>query len=126
MRTESRSIAIDAPTEAVFAYVADPRNLPEWAPAFAESIRPDGEDWIVTTGGADLPVAVRASAEHGTVDILAARDGRRGAFTRVIPSSRGSAYVFALHFDDDADEAQVAAQMTTVEKELRTVRSRVE
>jgi uncharacterized protein YndB with AHSA1/START domain len=125
MRTESRSIAIAAPPEAVFAYVADPRNLPAWAPAFATAVRPDGDDWLVTQGDAELRVAVRTSAEHGTVDLLSTQDARRGAFTRVVPSHEGSAYVFTLHFEDDTPETAVARQMATVEEELRAVRAAV-
>ena len=126
MRTETRSISIAAPPAAVFDYVADPRNLPEWAPAFADSVRPDGAEWLVTSGGSELRIAVRASAEHGTVDLLRAQDRRKGAFTRVLPSGEGSAYLFTLLFDDGADEAAVAGQMATVERELEAVRARVE
>ena len=126
MRTETRSISIAAPPAAVFDYVADPRNLPEWAPAFADSVRRDGAEWLITSGESELRIAVRASAEHGTVDLLSAHDRRQGAFTRVVPSGAGSAYLFTLHFDDAADEAAVARQMATVERELEAVRARVE
>ena len=126
MRTETRSISIAAPPAAVFAYVADPRNLPEWAPAFADFVRPDGAEWLVTSAVRELRIAVRASAEYGTVDLLRAQDRRQGAFSRVVPSGEGSAYLFTLHFDDAADEAAVAGQMATVERELEAVRARVE
>jgi uncharacterized protein YndB with AHSA1/START domain len=125
MRTESRSISIAAAPEAVFAYVADPRNLPAWAPAFATAVRPDGDAWLVQQGDAELRIAVRACAEHGTVDLVAAQDARLGAFTRVVPSPQGSAYVFTLHFDDDVPEDAVSGQMATVEEELRAVRAAV-
>ena len=125
MRTESRSIAIAAPPEDVFSYVADPRNLPAWAPAFATAVRPDGNAWVVVQGDAELRVTVRASASHGTVDLLSAVDERRGAFTRVVPTPEGSAYVFALHFEDETPEEAVAQQMATVEQELRAVRAAV-
>jgi uncharacterized protein YndB with AHSA1/START domain len=126
MRTETRSITIAATPATVFGYVADPRNLPDWAPAFAGAIRADREHWIVTSGDAEFAIAVEASKRHGTVDLLRAEDPRRGAFTRVVPSGEGSAYIFTLHFPDGTDEAAVAAQMETVEEELRRVRERVE
>ena len=62
---------------------------------------------------------------HGTVDLLSTQDARRGAFTRVVPSQEGSAYVFTLHFEDDTPETAVARQMATVEEELRAVRAAV-
>jgi uncharacterized protein YndB with AHSA1/START domain len=126
MRTEVRAIAIDAPPDVVFAYVAEPRNIPAWAPGFASAIRPDGERWIVTQGGREFAIVVRASEEHGTVDLLFAEDERRGAFSRVIPNKEGGcAYVFALHFSDGTPEEAVAAGMATVEEELRAVRAAV-
>jgi uncharacterized protein YndB with AHSA1/START domain len=123
MRTESRSITIAAPPATVFGYVADPRNLPVWAPAFASAVRPDGKRWIVTGDAGEFPILVRASEEHGTVDLVSAVDRDQGAFTRVLPNDDGAEYQFTLFFPDGTDEAIVAAQMTTVEQELEAVRA---
>ena len=114
MPIETRSISIAASPDTVFRYVADARNLPDWAPAFAGAVRPDGDAWIVTRDGADFPIVVRASAEHGTVDVVSATDERRGAFTRVLPDGDGAAYQLTLLFPEGTDEAAVAAQMATV------------
>jgi uncharacterized protein YndB with AHSA1/START domain len=123
MRTESRSITIAAPPTTVFSYVADARNLPEWAPVFATAVRPDGDRWIVTNDAGEFPVVVRASAEHGTVDVVSAADDTRGAFTRVLPNEDGAEYQFTLFFPDGTDEAAVEQQMTTVAQELEAVRA---
>ena len=125
MRTESRSITIAAAPATVFDYVADPRNLPVWAPAFASAVRADGDRWIVTNDAGEFPVLVRASAEHGTVDVVSADDHARGAFTRVLPNGDGAEYQFTLFFPDGTDEAAVEQQMTTVEQELEAVRDQV-
>ena len=100
MRIETRSISIAASPDVVFRYVADARNLPAWAPAFAGAVRPDGDTWIVTRDGAEFPIVVHASAEHGTVDVLSATDRRRGAFTRVLPDDDGAAYLLTLLFPE--------------------------
>jgi hypothetical protein len=123
MRIETRSIAIAASPATVFSYVADARNLPAWAPAFATAVRPDGDRWMVTGGGGEFPIVVRASAEHGTVDLLSADDRTRGAFTRVLPVGDSAAYQFTLLFPDGTDEAAVGGQMATVEQELEAVRA---
>ena len=123
MRTESRSITIAAAPTTVFDYVADARNLPHWAPAFATAVRPEGDRWIVTNDAGEFPVVVRASAEHGTVDVVSAADDARGAFTRVLPNGDGAEYQFTLFFPDGTDEAAVEQQMTTVEQELEAVRA---
>lgn len=125
-RAETRTISIDAPPHAVLAFVSDPHNLPRWAPAFARTVRPDGDDWIVDSGEAEARITVRVSPEHGTVDLLAAADHDRGAFSRIVPNGAGSEYLFTLFFADDTDEATVERQMAVVEEELRTVRGQCE
>jgi Polyketide cyclase / dehydrase and lipid transport len=123
LRAETRSIFIAATPDAVLDLVADPRNLPRWAPDFARAVRPDAGDWLIDTGDGEARVTVRASREHGTLDLLAAAAPDRGAFTRVLPNGGGSEYLFTLLFADHVDEAAVARQMAIVEDELRAVRA---
>jgi hypothetical protein len=122
-RTETRTIAIAAAPETVLGVVGDARRLPEWAPAFARAVRPDGEGWIVDNGDTEFPIRLRVAAEYGTVDVLAATEPPRGAFARVIPSGEGSEFLFTLSFPEGTEEAAVTVQMQTVEAELRTVRA---
>jgi len=42
-RTETQSIEIDADRDAVLELLSDPRQLPEWAPAFADTISGDAQ-----------------------------------------------------------------------------------
>lgn len=122
-RAETRTISVNAPPDAVLELVGDPCNLPRWAPAFARAVRPDGDDWLIATGEGETRITLRVSREHGTVDLLAAANPDRGAFSRVVPNGRGSEYLFTLFFSDDTDEDAVARQMAVVEQELRAVRA---
>ncbi len=117
-RSETRSISIAAPPDAVLDVVGDARTLPRWAPNFTSTVQPDGGHWVIDGG---RRIDLRVAREHGTVDIVSADDPRRGAFTRVVPNAGGSEYLFTLFFPD-ADEAAVTRQMAIVEEELRTVR----
>jgi hypothetical protein len=119
-RAETRSISILAPPQHVLDVVGDARTLPQWAPNFAETIRPDGEHWVVND---DLRIDLRVVRELGTVDILRVERPPRGAYTRVMPNGDGSEYQFTLFFPETADEAAVEAQMAVVEEELRAVRA---
>jgi Polyketide cyclase / dehydrase and lipid transport len=118
-RCETRSISIAAPPSAVLDFVGDARTLPRWAPAFTTSVEPDGEHWRID---GDRLIDVRVSRERGTVDLVAAGDPRRGAFTRVIANGEGSEYLFTLQFPNGTGEDAVARQMAVVEGELRAVR----
>ncbi len=123
---ESRSISIGASPESVFAFVADPYNLPRWAPAFAQTIRPAGDHWTVGSGSGELTIAVSTSRGAGTVDLLGGPNMDRGAFSRVLPNAIGSEYLFTLFFAPGTELATIAAQMRTVEGELERVRELVE
>jgi hypothetical protein len=124
--TETRSISIAAPPEAVLAVVGDPYRLPDWAPAFATAVEPEGDHWLIGSGDAQFPIAVRVSREHGTVDLVSTTDPTRGAFTRVVHNQDGSEYLFTLSFPTGTDPEAIRAQMETVETELETVRTLVE
>lgn len=119
---ETRSISIATPPAIVLDLLGDARRLPDWAPEFASAVEPDGEDWLIDSGGTRLRIQLRFSPEHGIVDLLRPGDPRRGARMRVVPNEEGSEFVFTLIFPAGTPPDVVAAQMTTVESELRTVR----
>jgi hypothetical protein len=122
-RAETRSASIAASPQAVLDLIADPRNLPRWAPAFARSVRIDDGQVFVDTGGVEASIDVIVSRERGTVDIVSSDVPTRGAFSRVVPNGEsGSEYVFTLFFDPDAEEAAISAQMRVVDGELEAVR----
>ena len=125
-RPVTDAIAINAAPQTVRAFLADARNLPAWAPAFAEAVRPDGDTWLVSSGGSELRIVVPTSEEHGTVDFVAAADGRLGLFTRVLPNGDGCACVMTIVFGPGTPQEAVDAQMTTIASELETIRSMVE
>jgi len=119
---ETRSISIAARPAAVLDLLADARRLPDWAPAFASAVEPDGPDWIIYSDGAPLRIRMHVCRDHGTVDLLRPADPRRGARLRVLPNENGSELVFTLIFPVGAASDVIARQMTTVESELCAVR----
>jgi hypothetical protein len=125
-RAETRSIAIAASPAAVLAVVGDPRRLPEWAPAFARAATPDGDLWRIDTGAGDLLIDVQVCEAAGTVDLVRRGDTTAGARMRAVASGGGSELLFTILFPRAVDEAAVAAQMETVERELATVRDLAE
>jgi hypothetical protein len=122
LRADTRTISIAAPPATVLDVVADPTNLPRWAPAFARAVRPDGDDWIVDTGEGELRIQVRVSRELGTVDLLRPGQPETGAFTRTVRNGDGSEFAFTLFFPPGTPDEAVARQAEVVEEELRTVR----
>lgn len=121
-QSQTRAIAIAAPPDIVLDLVADAVNLPLWAPKFAPAVRAEKHLWIISRDGEEVHIRVRVDREHGTVDLLAASQPTRGAFTRVVPNGHGSEYLFTLFFRDGTDEATVGDQMAIVDEELKAVR----
>jgi uncharacterized protein YndB with AHSA1/START domain len=50
MRTATVTTALDAPKDAVFAYLSDIENLPTWATEFARELRHDERGYTVVNG----------------------------------------------------------------------------
>ena len=125
-RAETRSLPIAAPPAAVLAVIGDPRRLPEWAPAFARAVTPDGDRWRIDTGAGEVLVDVEVITAAGTVDIFRPGDTSTGARLRALASGDGTELLFTILFPRGVDDAAVAAQMATVEDELETVRALAE
>jgi hypothetical protein len=126
MRAETRSITIAAPPREVLRFVADPRNLPRWAPGFAPAVLEREGRWFVSGERGEFEIVVLASDELGTFDLWPAADARRGIRTRVIANGDGSEYVLTILMQDDVDEAAVTGQIEVIEQELGAVRELME
>jgi polyketide cyclase/dehydrase/lipid transport protein len=119
----TRSISIAAPPTQVLDFLADPYNLPRWAPGFARSVKEQDGQLLVDTGEGERPILMSVSPEQGTVDLVSAAEPRVGAFSRLLPNGDGCEYLFTLFFAPDVDETAVEAQMAVVDDELETVRA---
>jgi hypothetical protein len=128
MRAVTRSITIDAPTGSVFTYLDDANNLPSWAPAFATTVQPDGDGWIVGQGDVRLGLRIVSDADSGTVDLrVTPPNGRESAvYMRVLPNGDGAELLFTLFFSDSRTDEELARQSAEVEAELVRVRAACE
>jgi len=57
VESRSLSVSINRNPDDVYAFVSNPENLPQWAPAFCKSVRRAGAEWIIETP--DGPVKIR-------------------------------------------------------------------
>jgi hypothetical protein len=124
-RSDTQTISIDAPREAVLDLVSNPTAFPRWASGFARAVRVDGPDLVVETSGDEVRLHVRVSREHGTVDFLAAsalRGAELGVFTRTVPNGRGCDFALTRFFPDEMTATEVDDERAVVAVELQTVR----
>jgi len=119
-----QSIAIAAPRDAVFAFVANPENLPLWAHAFK---RADRRSALLRTpqGEAEIRLETAVSEASGAIDWhMTFPDGAKGsAYSRVVPDGdAGSIYSFVLMAPPvplEQLEGALAAQKATLAQELK-------
>jgi AcrR family transcriptional regulator len=121
-RTVTRTLETEVAADAVFAVMSEPKLLPRWAPAFADSVSGDAASgWRITKDGSTFPVRIPVSSEARTVDFLReiAPGREAGAYLRAQPRPGGGAVVsMTAPIPPDADASGVA---TTLDEELRTL-----
>lgn len=126
-----QSVGIKRPADAVFAYIADPSNLPEWTNAFARADATSAD--LMTPNGA---VAIRldtiTNAASGTIDWkMTFPDGMLGwAHSRVTPDGIDkTVYSFVLMAPPvplEMLEGALSEQMKTLAKELLHLKAHLE
>jgi hypothetical protein len=118
-----QSIDIEAPRTSVFAFVAEPANLPLWTHAFRSA---DGHSARMETpqGTVDIALDTDARREAGTIDwTMTFPDGQKGlAYSRVTPDGPSrSIYSFVLMAPPvplEEIEGTLEVQRRTLAKEL--------
>ena len=128
MATESRhlSVHIDRPAEEVYAFAADPTNLPRWARGLGgDVVREDGR-WFVETPGGRAQVTIARRNEFGVLDQEVVTPSGETVYVplRAIPDGDGCEVVFTLRrapgmtdAELDRDESLVTADLALL-KEL--------
>lgn len=124
-RTVSVRIARD-PRE-VYAYAADPRNLPAWS--FVEAIEPDGASWVATVPGGDRvrmtfgPPGERGVLDHevelGTGEVVRVP-------LRVVPDGAGSTVLLTTLRRPGGTDEDLAADAAAAAQDLATLKAVLE
>ncbi|HEX2715788.1 MAG TPA: hypothetical protein VHM88_26695 [Candidatus Acidoferrales bacterium] len=115
MKSNTEQVTINVDHRHLFAFLADPNNLPRWAVGFCRAIRRDGDRWFAQTSQGEVAIRYDTHPDLGIIDfhISLAPGTDVTAFSRVLPNGDGSEYVFtqfqAPGMPDDVFEGQVRA-----------------
>ncbi|WP_293382947.1 SRPBCC family protein [Phenylobacterium sp.] len=111
-RTVTRAQELEAPEETVFDLLRDPRNIPRWAPNFADMVNLDPASPKYTAAKAGqtfalrLVIAPKARSVDYLREIAPGQEG--GAFLRVLPRpGGGSVVVMTVPVPPDGDPENV-------------------
>jgi hypothetical protein len=128
MRADTQTITIDASPAAVFRFVANPENLPQWARAFCQAIRPDGDAWLVSSPQGAVRVRYRTDAALGVIDFhLSPAPGIEAlAASRVVPNGDGSEYVFTQFQMPGMPDDVFTRQVHALREELAVLKALLE
>ena len=127
MRSRTVTTVLEAPKGDVFDYLADVRNLPDWATEFARELKVvDGKHKVVN-GLGEFFVQLHADEETGVIDMLAGPTEEQLAVfpTRVISmGERRSAFIFTMFEQPGQPEDLFDGQYESLVRELAIVESR--
>lgn len=118
-RSETVSVSIAATPAAVYAFAADPLNLPDWAPAFVKSIERQRDAWLARTTLGDARFRFAPANPFGVLDHdVELPEGRFHNPMRVVPNGEGAEVMFTLMQLPGIVDEQFAADMQTVRSDL--------
>jgi hypothetical protein len=124
MRTATVTTVLDAPRDAVFAFLADVENLPRWATEFARELRHDGDRHIVVNGLGEFVFEIRADEQTGVIDMLAGPSADQMAVfpTRAVALPDGrTAYTFTMFQGPDMPDELFTSQHASLQREFRNI-----
>ena len=123
MTSRSRHISewIARPAEEVYAYAADPTNIPEWAPGLGGAVEDVDGQWFVDSPMGRVGFAFVERNTHGVLDHEVTLPSGDVIYNpmRVLPDGDGCEAVFTLRRlpgvsdeEFERDAAAVAADLT--------------
>jgi hypothetical protein len=99
MRSRTATTVLPAPSDEVFAFLADVENLPRWATEFARELRLENGRYKVVNGLGEFFFRIEADPATGVIDMLTGRSEDELTLfpTRVValPGAR-SAFTFTM------------------------------
>jgi hypothetical protein len=127
MRNATVTTVLDAPQPEVFAYMADIRNVPEWATEFARELRREGEDYKVVNGLGEFFFTIDADPSSGVIDMYAGptKDGMAVFPARAVSLPDGrTAFSFTMFQGPDMPDELFESQHESLKREFANIERR--
>lgn len=125
-RTLTVSIAREA--DAVYQFISNPANLPQWATAFCQSIRRVGSDWVIQTSAGEMKVRFVPPNEFRVADHFVSPAPGVEIYVplRVLSRGSGSEVVFTLFRAPDMPPEKFDEDTSLVGRDLQTLKTVLE
>ena len=122
------AVAIERPLAEVYAFAANPANLPQWASGLTTSLERDGDAWVAESPIGRIAIRFAAANDFGVLDHWVTLPSGSTEYNPVRAFSDGEAtqVVFSVHRSPGFDDDQFAADAATVRADLETLRELLE
>ena len=123
------SIGIDRPADEVYAFLAEPRNFPNWAEGLGHGfVHVEGMTWQAQTPMGPMRVLFSEPNRHGVLDHAVIPDDGPAMHNpmRVIRNDTGSEVVFTLFQREDMSDDDTARDAAMVARDLAALKALLE
>jgi hypothetical protein len=129
MQSVQLAVVIDRPATDVYAFVADPATMPQWAAGLSSSLEQIDGKWVADSPMGSVTIEFAPRNDFGVLDhTVALPDGTRVLNPlRVLPLGEASEVVFSLRRQPgmsdeefEADRAAVLADLAALKRVLET------
>jgi Polyketide cyclase / dehydrase and lipid transport len=128
MSTESNHLGeyIDRPASAVYDYVSEPANLPEWAPGLVGSstLEQTGAAWVLHSPEGDVLLEFAPHNDFGVLDhwVTVPSGERYYNAMRVVAAGEGSEVTFAVRRLPEMTDEDFARDTGLVAADLKSIK----
>jgi uncharacterized protein YndB with AHSA1/START domain len=128
LRSITRTVSIEAPTEKVFSFLADAANWPSWSIINVLSVSPAESDWWhMKTPGGMAKLRIRPNAELGILDHdFNAPEAQWSVPALVVQNGTGTLFMITFFQPPTFTDAFFDEQVLLVDKELAKLKEIME
>jgi hypothetical protein len=121
-------IAIDRPCNEVYAFAADPANLPRWASGLTTALEREGDVWIAQSPIGRIAIRFAGPNDLGVLDHWVTLPNGSTEYNPVRAYADGerTQVVFSVHRSPGFSDEQFAADAATVRADLETLKEVLE
>jgi hypothetical protein len=114
------SISINRTPDKVYAYIANPENLPQWAAGLSGTIRRAGESWIADSPMGEVTITFAPHNEFGVLDHEVTLPNGETVYNpmRVVRNDRDSEVIFTLFHRPGMTQEDIQNDAAQVFKDL--------
>jgi hypothetical protein len=127
-KAQHLSVAINRSAEQVYAFAADPDNLPRWAAGLSSSIQHVNGTWVADSPMGRVTVQFVAPNPFGILDHYVTLPTGETVYNplRVVANNAGSEVIFTVYQRPEMSDAMFADDARAVTRDLERLKALLE